>query len=161
MPFKCQNSIYFVQTVKCQNSSILNNSVKHKYRFNVKNSSISNTSVQHKYTVSLSKTFLFQAIQFIQKVLIQTIQFSISSQFSFILPIHRTLSGATTPGKVDLGAMTMKGCFTFPKASASLELHHQIVQYHIEDTRWGQRSSRFILQPQPIGQSSTIVEQIN
>ena len=29
----------------------------------------------------LSKTFLFQAIQFSQKVLIQTIQFSISTQF--------------------------------------------------------------------------------
>ena len=32
-------------------------------------------------TVKLSKTFLFQAIQFIQTVLIQLIQFSISTDF--------------------------------------------------------------------------------
>ena len=50
-----------------QNSLILNNSVERKYRFNV-------------------KTVLFQAIRF-----------SISTRFSFILPIDRTLSGATNP----------------------------------------------------------------
>ena len=37
---------------------------------------ISNNSVYHEYTFQLSKTFLFQAIQFRQTVLIQTIQFS-------------------------------------------------------------------------------------
>ena len=42
-------------------------------------SSISNNSVQHEYTAQLSKTFLFQTIQFIQTVLIQLIQFSIST----------------------------------------------------------------------------------
>ena len=70
----------------------------------------------------MSKTFLFQAIQFSQTVLIQTIQFSISIDFvhsqlnvkavlfqviqfsisthiSFIWPIDRILSGATTPGQ--------------------------------------------------------------
>ena len=47
----------------------------------------------------LSKTFLFQAIQFSQTVLIQTIQFSISVKFSSILPIDRALSDATIPGK--------------------------------------------------------------
>ena len=83
-------------------------------------SSISNNSVKHKYTVYLSKTFLFQAIQFSQTVLIQTvqfnmsivfvhtqlnvktvlfqaIQFSVSTQISYIWPINRTLSGTTTP----------------------------------------------------------------
>ena len=40
---------------------------------------ISNNSVQHKYTVYLWNTFLFQAIQFIQIVLIQLILFSIST----------------------------------------------------------------------------------
>ena len=29
--------------------------------------------------------------------------------------------------RVEQGAMAMKGCATFPKAPASLELHHQIV----------------------------------
>ena len=38
------------------------------------------------------KIFLFQAIQFNQTVLIQTIQFRIGMQFSFILPIDRILS---------------------------------------------------------------------
>ena len=47
------------------------------------NSSISNNSVKHKYTVQLSKTFLFQAIQFSQTVLIKTIQFSISIVFVY------------------------------------------------------------------------------
>ena len=47
-------------------------------------SSISNNSVYHEYTVSLSKTFLFQAIQFSQTRLIQTIQLSISLDFLYI-----------------------------------------------------------------------------
>ena len=96
------------------------------------------------------KTFLFQAIRFSQTILIQSIQFSInivyvqkqlnvktvlfqviqfciSTQFRSICPIDRTLSGATSPGRVDLGAMAMKECFAFPKAPALLEPPHQIV----------------------------------
>ena len=46
--------------------------------------SISNNSVYYEYRVYLSKTFLFQAIKFSQTVLIKTIQFSISTQFSYI-----------------------------------------------------------------------------
>ena len=45
------------------------------------------------YAVSMSKTVLFQ-----------TIQFSISTQFSFISPIDKTLSGATTPGQSGPGS---------------------------------------------------------
>ena len=37
----------------------------------------------HEYTVWLSKTFLFQTIQFRQTVLIQPIQFSISIDFIY------------------------------------------------------------------------------
>ena len=48
------------------------------------NSSISNDSVDHEYTVQLLKTFLFQAIQFIQTVLIQLIKFSISTGFVYV-----------------------------------------------------------------------------
>ena len=39
--------------------------------------------------------------------------------------------------RVDQGTIAMKGFFAFPKASASLQLHHQIFSYHIEDSRWG------------------------
>ena len=31
--------------------------------------------------------------------------------------------------------MEMKGCSAFPKAAAILEPHHEIVKYHIQDTR--------------------------
>ena len=38
--------------------------------------------------------------------------------------------------RVDLVAMTMKGCTAFPKAPASLEPHHQIVWCHIQGNHW-------------------------
>ena len=38
--------------------------------------------------------------------------------------------------RVDLGAMTIKGCSAFIKAPALLEPQHQIVYGHIEDTHW-------------------------
>ena len=80
-------SIDFVYTVKCQNSSISYNSVYRNNSFNVKNSLISNSSFQHQHAVKMSKPFfVFQAILF-----------SISTQFSSIWPIDRTLSGATVP----------------------------------------------------------------
>ena len=70
---------------------------------------------------SLSKTFLFQAIQFSERVQIKTILFSISigfvytqlnvkivlfqiTQFSSIRPIDRILSGATTLGQSGPGS---------------------------------------------------------
>ena len=43
-------------------------------------------------------------------------------------------------GRVDLGAMAMKGYSAFPKDPALLELHHWIVLCHIQDTRWGMES---------------------
>ena len=43
--------------------------------------------------------------------------------------------------RVDLGAMTMKGCSAFPKAPASLESHHQIIWCHIQDTHSGESYS--------------------
>ena len=90
---------------------------------------------------SLSKTFLFQAIQFIQTVLIQTIQFSLStvsmSKTVLFLTIHfciNTQFSSIGPyqmlplwARVDLGAIAMKGYFAVPKAPALLEPHHQIV----------------------------------
>ena len=44
---------------------------------------VSSISVSYEYTVYMSKTFLFQAVQFIQIVLIQLIQFSISIDFAY------------------------------------------------------------------------------
>ena len=34
-------------------------------------------------------------------------------------------------GRVDLGAMAMKGCSVYPKSPALLEPHHQIVYSHV------------------------------
>ena len=67
----------------------------------------------------------------IKKVLFQTIQFSLSRLLALSqnvkLFIDRTLSSATTLSHVKLGAMPMKGSSAFSKASALLELRHQIV----------------------------------
>ena len=89
----------------------------------------------------MSKTFLFQAIQFSQKILIQTIQFSISidfvytqwnvkivlfqaiqfsisMQFTSIWPIEGTLSGPTTLGKSGSGSNGNKGVLHIPQSSS-------------------------------------------
>ena len=54
----------------------------------------------------MSKQFYFKQFSLaevlslnVKTVLFQTIQFSISTQFSSIWSINRTLSGATTPGQ--------------------------------------------------------------
>ena len=54
----------------------------------------------------MSKQFYFKQFSLVlvcslnvKTVLFQAIQFSISTQFSSIQPIERTLSGATTPGQ--------------------------------------------------------------
>ena len=58
-------------------------------------------------------------------VLFQTIQFSISTQFSSIWPIDRILSGATTLGQGELGSDGNEVVLCISKAPA--EPHHQIV----------------------------------
>ena len=52
--------------------------------------------------------------------------------------INRTLSVLPLRARVDLGAMTMNGYSTFPKAPALFEPHNQIVYCHKQDTRWEQ-----------------------
>ena len=52
---------------------------------------------------------------------------TISSQFSSIWPIDRTLSAATTPGQSGPGAMAMKRYSAFSKAPALLEPPYQII----------------------------------
>ena len=80
------------------------------------NSSILNNSVQQRYTVSQSKTVPFQ-----------TIQISISTQFSSIWPIDRTISDATPQGQSGSGIDGMNEYSASPpKAPELLEPHHQI-----------------------------------
>ncbi len=69
--------------------------------------------------VWLSKTFVFQAILFSQTVLIQTIQFSTSIQFSSIWPIEWTLSGITTLGQSGPGSNDSEGVLRIPGTSSS------------------------------------------
>ena len=59
---------------------------------------------------------------------------------------------------LNLEGIAIKGYSAFPKAPALLELRHQIVLCHIQDTRWWggvlptlQRCNRCILQPQLTG----------
>ena len=80
-----------------------------------------------KYGDYLLKTFLFQTFQFSQKVLIQTIQFTISMQLVLFNPWVGPYQMLPFRARVDLGAMARKGCSAFTKAPASLETHHQIV----------------------------------
>ena len=64
-------------------------------------------------------------------VLFQTIQFSISTQFSSMWPIDSTLSGATTPDQSGPGSDGKRGVIRFPKALALLKPYHQIVLGYI------------------------------
>ena len=57
----------------------------------------------------------------VKTALFQEIQFSISSQFSSIWPIDRTLSGATTPGHNEPESDGNDGVRHIPKAPALLE----------------------------------------
>ncbi len=77
-------------------------------------------------TVTMSKEFLFQTIQF--SISMQLVIFNKQIGPYQVLPFR---------ARVDPGAMAMKGCSAFPKATASLEPHHQIIQCHIQDTCWG------------------------
>ena len=62
----------------------------------------------------LSKTFLFQAFQFNQTVLIPTIQFSISMQLVLFDPL--ILPGATTPDESGPGSNGNEGLLRIPQS---------------------------------------------
>ena len=55
---------------------------------------------------------------FIRTALFQAIQFSISTQFSFIWPINRTLLSATTPDSSGPGSNGNKGVLCIPQSSS-------------------------------------------
>ena len=77
--------------------------------------------------IQFSQTVLFQTIQFtvfvhtqlnVKAVIFQTIQLSISTQFSSIRPIDRALSGTTTPGKSGPGNDGNEGGIYIPQNSS-------------------------------------------
>ena len=70
----------------------------------------------------MTNPFLYNKI-----VLFQTIQLSISTQFSSIWTLNRTLSGATTPDQSGSGNHGYKGYSKFPKDLELLKLHYKIV----------------------------------
>ena len=62
----------------------------------------------------MSKTFIFQVIQFNQ-----TVQFSISMQFSSIEPIDRALSGVTILSQSGPGSNGNEGVLCIPQSSST------------------------------------------
>ena len=96
----------------------------------------------------------------VKTVLFQLIQFNISTQFSSIRPIDRTLSGAaTTPGQSEPGSDGNKGVLHIPQSSSITEALPSDCLVSYSEHSWGadltplQRCSRCILQPQLTGQS--------
>ena len=66
----------------------------------------------------MSSQFFFVYTQLNAKtVLLQAIQLNISTPFSFIWPIDRALSGATTPGQGRFGNNGSKRVFHIPQSS--------------------------------------------
>ncbi len=103
----------------------------------------------------MTKTFLFQTIQFIQTVLIQTIQFSISMQL--VLFLFRALSGATTPGQSGPGSDGNERVPCIPQISSITGTSQSdfLVLYpghSLSGVTPLQRCSQCILQPQLTGQ---------
>ena len=88
---------------------------------------------------------------FSQTVLIQTILFSISRQFSPIYPIERVLSSATTPGQSGPGSNGNEGMLHISQSPSITETSPSdcLVPYLL----W---CSRCILLSQPTGQPVTL-----
>ena len=94
-----------------------------------------------------------------ETVLFQTIQFSVSTQFSSIWPINRALSGAITQSQSWPGNDGIKGVLHIPQSSGIIETSASdfLVSYIrtlvvvVGGLTPLQRCSWFILQPQPTG----------
>ena len=89
-----------------------------------KNSSISNNSVKHKFKC---KYGLIVKNVSISSYSVYSIHFSISMRLVLFNPKIGPYQVLPLRARVDLGAMAMKGYSAFPKAPALLEPHHQIV----------------------------------
>ena len=59
-----------------------------------------------------------QTFLYVQKVLFQTIQFSVSTLFIWIWPIDRTLSGIITPSQSGPGSHGSEEVFCIPQSSS-------------------------------------------
>ena len=128
------------------------------------NSSISKNSV---HSLNVKKHFHFKLFSLINKVkwfqvlLCITnnsiIQFSISTQFSSIWPVNRTLSGATPPGQSGPWSNSNKGILLIPQSSSITGvLLSAILTSHPGHSLGGgltplQKCSWCILPPQPTG----------
>ena len=112
----------------------------------------------------MSKQFYFKIIQFsistqvqCQKILLfQTIQFIISTQFSSIWPIDRTLSTVTIPGQTGPRSDGNEGVLRIPQGSSFIEASPSDCFVSYPGHSLGcltpqQRNSRYILQLQPTG----------
>ena len=99
-------------------------------------------------TIQLNTNHLFTQLND-EKVLFQTIQFTISHLFalSFKFIYQAVLF-------VNLGEMAIREYSTFSKAPALLEPHHQIVQYHIQDIYWRKDAVGVFYSPSQLGHSS-------
>ena len=82
------------------------------------------------FSLALVQFFVYTQLN-IKQYNFKQFQFSISTQFSSIWPIDLVLP---LWARVDLVVMPIKGYSAFPKAPALQESHHQIVEYHIQDT---------------------------
>ena len=116
------------------------------------------------FSFSISISFCLQTVKG-QNSSISKILFKISTQFSFIWPIDRTLSGATTPGQNVLGSDSNERILRIPQSSSITEFSPSdcLVSYKV--TRWEgeltpmqkcsqyNRYNRCILQPLPTGQT--------
>ena len=85
------------------NSYVLNTVLLQTIQF----TSLANSSVGHKYVVSLSKSVLFQAIQFI-----------IITHFRSFLPIDKTLPGTTTLSQSGRGSDGNEGVHHIPQITS-------------------------------------------
>ena len=76
-------------------------------------------------------------------VLFQTIQLSMSTQFSFILPIDRTLSSVTTPGQSGPRIEGNDGVLHIPRSSSITATSPSDCLVSYQDTRWEEVSTPY------------------
>ena len=120
-----------------------------------KNSFISDNPVQHKYAVLMSKQFYFEqfSLAWICSLNAKNSKFS-KLHFSSILPIDKTLSGATTPGQSEPGSDGSEGVLRIPQSSSITGTSPSdcLVSYAGEVLPLCREAVGGILQLQPTGQ---------
>ena len=72
-----------------------------------------NSSILKNHILEYVQSFVYTHLN-VKTVLCQRIQFSISTQFNFILPIDRTLSSTTTPVQIEPGSDSNEGVLRIP-----------------------------------------------